>query len=97
VRDPLVKLMSECCRTCSGHGRRRTRDSVALEVLRSVERAAVAAPGRPIAVRASDEVVRWLDEHGEEVRSSLARRGAARVTFEANDAFAREGFDVATG
>jgi ribonuclease G len=97
VRDPLVKLVSECCRTCSGHGRKRTRDSVALEILRSVERAAASAPGKPIAVRASNEVVRWLDEHGEEVRSALARRGAARVTFEANDAFAREGFDVATG
>jgi len=97
VRDPLVKLMSECCRSCSGHGRKRTRDSVALEVLRSVERTAAAAPGKPILVRASGEVVRWLDEHGDEVRGALARRGAPRVTFEANDAFAREGFDVATG
>ena len=42
------------------------------------------------------EVVRWLDDHEEEVRGALARRGAARVTFEANDAFAREGFDVST-
>jgi ribonuclease G len=97
VRDPLVKLMSECCRSCSGHGRKRTRDSVALEIIRSVERAAAAAPGRPVSVRASDEVVRWLDNHGEEVRAALARRGAARVSFEANDAFAREGFDVSTG
>jgi ribonuclease G len=97
VRDPLVKLMSECCRSCSGHGRKRTRDSVALEVLRSVERAAASAPGRAISVRASAEVVRWLDEHGDEVRSALARRGATRVTFEPNEAFAREGFDVATG
>ncbi len=38
IRDPLVKLMSECCRCCAGSGRKRTRDSVALEVLRSVER-----------------------------------------------------------
>jgi ribonuclease G len=97
VRDPLVKLMSESCRSCAGHGRNRTRDSVALEILRSVERAAVAAPGRTIVVRAAGEVVRWLDDHYEEVRSALARRGAARVTFEANNAFAREGFDVATG
>ena len=96
VRDPLVKLVSECCRNCSGHGRKRTRDNVALEVLRSVERAATSAPGRPIHVRASVEVVRWLEEHGDEVRSALARRGAPRVSFEANDAFAREGFDVAT-
>ncbi|MBV9046246.1 MAG: Rne/Rng family ribonuclease [Alphaproteobacteria bacterium] len=97
VRDPLVKLMSECCRACSGHGRKRTRESVALEIIRSVERSAAAAPGKPITVRASAEVVRWLDDHGDEVRGALARRGAARVSFAANDAFAREGFDVATG
>src|SRR5262249_46306147 len=96
VRDPLVKLMSECCRSCSGHGRKRTRDSVALEVMRRVERAAAAAPGKPVVVRASAEIVRWLDDHGEEVMASLARRGAPRVRFEANDGYAREGFDVAT-
>ena len=97
IRDPLVKLMSEGCRSCDGHGRKRTKESIALEVLRSVERAAAAAPGRPIQVRASVEVVRWLDDNGEEVRTALARRGAARVSFEATDAYAREGFDVATG
>jgi ribonuclease G len=97
IRDPLVKLMSECCRACSGHGRKRTREAVALEVIRSVERTAAAVPGKPIKVRAAAEVVRWLDDHGEEVRTALARRGAPRVSFEVNDAFAREGFDVATG
>ncbi|MBV9992307.1 MAG: Rne/Rng family ribonuclease [Alphaproteobacteria bacterium] len=96
VRDPLVKLMSECCRSCSGHGRKRTRDSVALEVMRRVERAAQAAPGKPIVVRAAPDVVRWFEDHGEEVRASLARRGAARVEFEASEFYAREGFDVAT-
>jgi ribonuclease G len=96
VRDPLARLVSECCRSCSGHGRKRTRDSVALEVMRRVERAAGAAPGKPIVVRASPEVVRWLEDHGEEVMASLARRGAPRVRFEANDGYAREGFDVAT-
>jgi hypothetical protein len=30
------------------------------------------------------------------VRTALTRRGAARVAFEANEAFAREGFDVTT-
>lgn len=97
VRDPLFKLMSECCRSCSGQGRKRTRDSIALEVMRRVERAAAAAPGKPVVVRASAEVVRWLDDHGEEVKGALARRGAPRVRFEANDGYAREGFDVATG
>ena len=96
VRDPLVKLMSECCRNCSGQGRKRTRDSVAIEVLRSVEREASAAPGKAILVRASPEIVQWLSERDEEIRAALARRGAPRVYFESNDAFAREGFDVGT-
>jgi ribonuclease G len=97
VRDPLFKLMTEGCRPCSGHGRKRTRDSVALEIVRRVERTAAAAPGKPITVRASEEVVRWLDDHGEEVREALARKGAPRISFAVNDAFAREGFDVTTG
>jgi ribonuclease G len=96
VRDPLFKLMSECCRSCSGHGRKRTRDSVALEVMRQVERAAQAAPGKAVVVRAAPEIVRWFEDHDEEVAGALARRGAARVRFEPCESYAREGFDVAT-
>jgi ribonuclease G len=96
VRDPLVKLVSECCRDCEGHGRKRTRDHVALEIIKRIERQAIAAPGKAVQVRAAPEVVQWLEEHDEEVRAALARRGASRVSYEANDAFAREGFDVGT-
>jgi ribonuclease G len=94
IRDPLVKLMTECCRPCEASGRVRTHESVALEVIRRVEREAAAAPGKPIRVRAAPEVVRWLEDHGEDVRPALARRGASRVSFEAREEFAREGFDV---
>lgn len=96
IRDPLVKLMTECCRPCEGHGRKRTRDTVALEVIRRIERQAAAAPGKQVVVRAAPEIVDWLERHGEEVRTALARRGAPRVVFEARDEFAREGFDVGT-
>ena len=96
IRDPLVKLMTECCRPCDGHGRRRTRDAVALEVIRQIERQANAAPGKSVVVRASPEIVRWLESHDEEVRPALARRGAARVAYEPRDEYAREGYDVGT-
>ncbi|HEY2070729.1 MAG TPA: Rne/Rng family ribonuclease [Rhizomicrobium sp.] len=96
IRDPLVKLMSECCRPCDGHGRRRTRDAVALEVIRQIERQANAAPGKAVVVRASPEIVGWLESHDEEVRPALARRGAVRVTYEPRDEFVREGYDVGT-
>ena len=96
IRDPLIKLMTECCRPCHASGRTRTRDSVAMEVLRRVERQAVAAPGKPIQVRAAPEIVEWLQMHDDEVRPALARRGAARVSFEKREEYAREGFDVGT-
>jgi ribonuclease G len=96
IRDPLVKLMTECCRPCDGHGRKRTRDAVALEVLRRIERQAAAAPGKLVVVRASPEIVRWMEAHEEDVRNALARRGAPRVLFEARDEYVREGFDVGT-
>jgi ribonuclease G len=96
VRDPLAKLVSECCHSCSGQGRKRTRDSVALEVLRRIEREAAAAPGKAIVVRAAPEIVDWLGAYDEEIRAALARRGAPRVRFEPTDAYAREGFDVGT-
>jgi ribonuclease G len=97
IRDPLVKLMTECCQCCRGRGRTRTRDSVALDVIRQIERTAAAAPGKPITVRAAPQVVRWLGAHEDEVLTGLARRGAARVSFQARDEFDVEGFDVGTG
>ncbi len=96
IRDPLGKLMTECCHTCHGRARRLTRESVGLEIIRCVEREAAAAPGRPVVVRAAPEVVRWLCAHEDEVRTGLARRGAARVSFQAREEFDREGFDVGT-
>lgn len=97
VRDPLMKLMTECCHTCHGHGRNRTAESVALDIIRQVERTAAALPGKSIAVRAAPDVVRWLMVHEDDVRSGLARRGAPRVSFEPRAEFQREGFDVGTG
>ncbi len=96
IRDPLFKLMTENCRPCRASGRTLTRESVAMEILRRVEREAAAAPGRPIVVRAAPDVVEWIVRHDDEVRPALARRGAARVSFEARGEFAREGFDVGT-
>ncbi|HEY1632050.1 MAG TPA: Rne/Rng family ribonuclease [Rhizomicrobium sp.] len=96
IRDPLVKLMTECCRPCDGHGRRRTKDAVGLEVIRQIERQASAAPGKQIVVRASPEIVHWLESHAGEVGPALTRRGAARVSYEPRQEFTREGYDVGT-
>jgi ribonuclease G len=96
LRDPLIKLMTECCRPCESTGRKRTREAVALDIIRHVEREARAAPGKCVHVRAAPDVVEWIEARQGEIRAGLARRGASRVSFEGREEFAREGFDAGT-
>ncbi len=93
VREPLARLTSAACPSCHGSGRALTPQSVALNILRQVEREARAAPGREILAEAAPDVAAWLNTHMEEITPELARRGAGRVRFEAGR-FAREAFDV---
>ncbi|HEY3637365.1 MAG TPA: Rne/Rng family ribonuclease [Rhizomicrobium sp.] len=97
VRDPLIRMMTECCRPCRARGRIRSCESVAFEILRRIEREAQHSPGRPMTVRASPDVVHWFQQHEAELRDAFARRNLPRFGFEARPEFAREGFDVVAG
>ena len=72
-------------------------ETVALEILRRMERAAAAAPGQMVTVRAAPAVVRWLEAHEKEIREGLSSRGAAQLRFEATQEQRREIFEVSTG
>ena len=93
VRENLARLTGAHCPACQGSGTALSRESVALAVLRRVEREARAAPGQAILAEAAPEVADWLNAHRDEITPALARRGAGRVTFQSGD-FARERFDV---
>jgi len=94
VREPLAKRLTENCRRCDGHGRRKTVEAVAVDMLRRVERAAACAPGRPVVLCAAPVMVRWLESHEEEIRSGLSRRGVAQLRIETNSEQRRELFEV---
>jgi ribonuclease G len=96
LRDPLAKRLTEDCRRCDGHGRRKTVETVAVEMMRRMERSAAAAPGKEIVLRAAPVMVRWLEAHVEEIRSALTRRGVMRYRIEAHSDSRRENFDVET-
>jgi len=96
VRDPLAKRLTENCRRCDGHGRRKTVETVAVEMMRRMERASAAAPGKEIVLRAAPVMVRWIEGHEDEIRNALARRGVMRFRIEAHGDQRREGFDVET-
>jgi len=95
IRDPLVKLWTDHCSACEGTGRRRTVESIGLEIIRRVEQEAAATPGKAVMVRTTPDVMRWFLAHEDEIRTGLARRGAPRVRFQERGEFASEGFDVA--
>ena len=96
VRDPLVARLTESCRRCDGHGRRKTVESVAIEMMRQIERAHAAAPDKSVLLRAAPVMARWLDAHDEDFRSALAKRGIMRVTVERGTDTRRENFSVET-
>ena len=96
VRDPLVARLTENCRRCDGHGRRKTVETVAVEMMRQIERAHAAAPDKSILLRAAPVMVRWLDAHEEDFRAALAKRGIMRVKIERGSDTRRENFSVET-
>ena len=96
MREAWVSLVSESCGACAGHGMVRRTDAIAMDILRKVEAGARAAPGKAIRVHAAPEIAHWFEEHGESLRAALARKGAARVSFEADETYYRENFDVGT-
>ncbi len=93
VREALNHLAGEPCAVCQGAGHTRSTESVALDLIRRVERQARATPGREILAEAAPEVAAWLNARLDEIGPALARRGAGRVRFAAG-AFGREVFDV---
>ena len=76
VRDPLATRMTENCRRCDGHGRRKTVQTVAVEMMRRVERAHAAAPGKEIVLRAARQ---WCAGWRHMRKSSVRRSSSAAL------------------
>ena len=85
-----------CSRRCDGHGRRKTIETVAVEMLRQIERAHAAAPDKSIVLHAAPVMARWLDAHDDDFRAALAKRGIMRVRIEHRSDTRREHFSVET-
>jgi ribonuclease G len=95
--EPRVRRASVPCVACKGSGRGPSADSTAMEILRQVEREAMANPGAPLVVTAAPEVVAWFTRHEDAVGQALLRRGAGRVRFETGEGLVGGSFDVHCG
>jgi ribonuclease G len=96
TRDPLARWTTEICTCCEGSGRRKTAETIGLEILRGIERAASAAPGKAVRVFAAPNVIKWMEQHEAMLRAGLAGRGIAQLTWHADTACAHENFSVET-
>ena len=94
VREPLVKLFTEQCEPCHGHGRLKTVVTVAAELLRRVQREGRARPGIKLVGFAAPEIVRWIEGQGPEFMQRLRRCAPAGLRFEARPGFSRSQYDV---
>lgn len=89
VREPLDRLLLEPVR----NEPRKSRATMAYELLRVVEAAAARAPGRPLGVRAAPEVVAWIRDAG--LDAELRTRLGTDVNFEPVPGARRHHVDVA--
>ncbi|MEY4879533.1 MAG: hypothetical protein RJB62_1002 [Pseudomonadota bacterium] len=96
TRLSLDRRRAEGCRMCEGHGRRLTVGAIALAALRQVERSAISAPGKPIAMRVGSEVAAWLEARAGLLRTELQRRGITALKVFPEPARPRDSFAVET-
>ena len=89
-----MKLFTEVCDPCHGHGRVKTVVSAAGELLRRVVREAKARPGAKLVAYAAPEIVRWIEAQGDDLLQTLRQHVPAGLRFEPRTTFARSQFDV---
>jgi len=96
TRKSVDRRTMEVCTSCDGHGRRQSIPAIALDALRQVERAALSAPGIPIAMRVGSEIASWLEEHAEPLRFEFSRRGITALRVFPEPHRERDSFSVET-
>ncbi len=94
VREPLSRMLTEGCRTCSGVGRLQTAATVANDLLRSVERASLENKGKALKAVASSDVIRWIEAREDGIRDALTEKGITRIEFEKQVPSPRDRFHV---
>jgi ribonuclease G len=95
-RRALDAATEEPCGACGGTGRRKSLVALARDVLRGVEKAAAAAPGKQLTVHAAPELADFLETRRAQLQQGLARRGAATLNLVADPLVPRERFSVET-
>ena len=94
VRESLIQSICEPCFYCEGKGYIKSRQSVAYEILRDLQREAVLSSRRPMTVIAHPDVAHMLFDEERSAIEALEQRLGRSIEIEANTQFHHEQYEV---
>jgi ribonuclease G len=97
VREPLSRLLTEDCDACSGHGRMKSRSTVANEILRRLEYMAASHPGQVLYVHAAAPVVAWLETRRQSILTHVRERIAADIKLRVGEGLPLDRYEIVAG
>ncbi|MBI4925432.1 MAG: Rne/Rng family ribonuclease [Bdellovibrio sp.] len=96
TRDTMVRTLSETCAHCEGKGFIKTKQTVAYEVLREIERIGIDRQATKFLVQAHPDVIDILAFDNKDTLDQLERRYRKQIYLQAVYDFHPEQFEVST-
>ena len=94
TRDTIVRALCTPCTHCEGKGYVKSKNTVAYEILREIERASVDRDSKKVLVKAHPEVIDFLAIDERDTLDSLEKRFKKQVFLQADYEFHSEQFEV---
>jgi ribonuclease G len=94
TRDTIVRALCTPCTHCEGKGYVKSKNTVAYEILREIERASVDRDSKKVLVKAHPEVIDFLAIDERDTLDQLEKRFKKQIYLQADYEFHSEQFEV---
>ena len=96
TRPSLVRTMCEPCDYCEGRGYVKTKETVAFEIFREIERESRRASVKSTIVNCHPRVAAWIYDEESEMLEYLERKHSVRVSFKTQSEYHIEQYEIFT-
>jgi ribonuclease G len=96
IRPSLVRTMCEPCDYCDGKGYVKTKETVAFEIFREIERESRKASVKSTIVNCHPDVASWIYDEESEMLEFLERKHTVQVTFKTQAEYHIEQYEIFT-
>jgi ribonuclease G len=94
TRDTIVRALCTPCSHCEGKGYVKSKNTVAYEIMREIERASVDRDSKKVLVKANPEVIDFLAIDERDTLDSLEKRFKKQIFLQADYEFHSEQYEV---